>query len=85
MAKLKFLLREMNDLAEELSLLVVGCCDTVEDHPETALPPDEPTKDGGKAESNSLPGLAINTIFFLGNLKSVILPLKVSGLYHSIS
>ena len=30
-AKLKFLLQEMNDLAEELSLLVVGCCDTIED------------------------------------------------------
>ena len=61
MAKLKFLLREMNDLAEELSLLVVGCCDTVEDHPETALP-DEPPKEGGEA----LPGQAINTVFFFG-------------------
>ena len=28
-AKLKFLLQEMNDLAEELSLLVKGCCDVI--------------------------------------------------------
>ena len=56
----------MNDLAEELSLLVVGCCDTVEDHPETALP-DEPPKEGGEVESHSLPGQAINPIFFFGN------------------
>ena len=67
MAKLKFLLREMNDLAEELSLLVVGCCDTVEDHPETALP-DEPPKEGGEVESSSLPGQAINTVFFFWEL-----------------
>merc|ERR1711997_1363537 len=30
-AKLKFLLQEMNDLAEELSHLVDNCCDTIDD------------------------------------------------------
>ena len=35
-AKLKFLLHEMNGLAEELSLLVAGCCDTIEENVETS-------------------------------------------------
>lgn len=38
-AKLKFLLHEMNGLAEELSLLVAGCCDTIEENVETTAAP----------------------------------------------